>query len=248
MKRIIIIFKAINSIGLKSTVVLIFKNIFASGIYTIKIPNVNTRISIRKNTSDLYCFFDVFVYNQYDFKYTNLDVIIDAGSNAGYFAIKMKSLFPTSKIICIEPDKDNFKLLTENTKNYNDIILENAGLWNRDTNLKVYDKHNNGKWGMVVEEEPNGQIYGLTLNTILNKYNLNKIDLIKIDIETSEKIIFNNNYENWMILTNKIAIELHDDIDEGCSKTFFTALNKVYNKYSFEIHNKEIIIITNLNK
>lgn len=100
----------------------------------------------------------------------------------------MKNCYSDAKIICIEPDPENFAVLKQNVSQYPDIYCENGGIWNADSKLTVYDKYNQGKWAMVVEEDHElGTVQGMSINTLLEKYSIYKIDILKIDIETSEK-------------------------------------------------------------
>ena len=49
------------------------------------------------------------------------------------------------------------------------------------------------------------------------------------------------------ITAKVIIIELHDRMEEGCAKAFFSAINKCYTKYSYSTLG-ENVIITNLDK
>ncbi len=214
---------------------------------SIKLPNYKHAFSLRKNTSDKSTFEQVFLNNEYHLDFIkNPKVIIDGGANIGLFTIKMKKDFEDAKIICIEPDTDNFETLQHNLKNYDSIFFENAGLWNKDTMLKVYDKYNCGKWGMVVEEDiANGNIHALSIESLMDKYQLTHIDILKIDIETSEKQLFSDNYSKWLPKVKTIIIELHDRMDAGCAKSFFKAINNCYTNYTYSTLG-ENVIITNI--
>jgi len=216
---------------------------------SIKLPTYKHAFTLRKNTSDRSTFEQVFLNNEYHLDFIeNPKVIIDGGANIGLFTIKMKKDFADAKIICIEPDPDNFETLQHNLKNYDSVFFENAGLWNKDSQLKVYDKYNCGKWGMVVEEDlENGTIKAMSIDTLIDKYKIDTIDILKIDIETSEKQLFSSNFENWLPKTKVIIIELHDRMEPGCAKSFFMAINKCYTNYTYSTLG-ENIIITNLDK
>lgn len=214
---------------------------------SIKLPNYQYDFTLRKNTSDRSTFEQVFLNNEYHLDFIkNPKVIIDGGANIGLFTIKMKKDYANAKIICIEPDPDNFETLQHNLKNFDSVNFENAGLWNKDTMLKVYDKYNCGKWGMVVEEDiANGSIHALSIDSLMDKYQLTHIDILKIDIETSEKQLFSDNYAKWLPKVKTIIIELHDRMDAGCAKSFFTAINNCYTNYTYSTLG-ENVIITNL--
>jgi hypothetical protein len=76
----------------------------------------------------------------------------------------------------------------------------------------------------------------------MEKYSIERIDIIKLDIESSEKQLFLDNFDYWLPKTKIIVIELHDWMEEGCSKAFFEAINKSFSKYEFSIIGDNIII------
>jgi FkbM family methyltransferase len=149
------------------------------------IPNIKHSIKLRKKTSDIPTFWQVFVNKEYDINYGKIipKTIIDAGANIGLFSVFMKNKFPDSFIIAIEPNKDNFSLMSENLSPYNNIVLLENGLLNKTTKAKVFDKHQLGYWGMIVEENSDGKLETITIDTIVKKYSIDFIDILKIDIE-----------------------------------------------------------------
>lgn len=235
--------KLYKSYGLINGSVL-FGSITLGNTQNLHVPNIKYPITLRKNTSDLKTFHQIFFKSEYLLKLPyDPKIIIDGGANIGLFAIEMKNKYPDVKIICIEPDKDNFETLKKNVSSYNDIYCENCGIWNNDTMLKVYDKFNFGKWGMVVEEDLiSGNINALSINTIFKKYDIKKLDILKLDIETSEKQLFSNNFENWLPKVSTLIIELHDWMESGCSKPFFEAINKTYANYDYSISGENTVI------
>lgn len=228
--------------GLLNGLLLQFKINF-SDIKKIKVPGIKSQISLRKNTSDLPTFVQVFITQEYKRNFNNPKVIFDCGANIGLFSVYIKNKYPESTIIAVEPDPENFIQLQKNIQDYNSVFCENKGIWNKDTKLKVYDKFNSGKWGMVVEEDlESGNIQAISINSLMKKHNLKHIDLLKIDIETSEKQLFSDNYGEWLPLVKTIFIELHDSMEKGCSKSFFKAINESFENYKLTIRGENIII------
>ena len=216
-----------------------------SGITTLKIKKIKVPFVLRNQTSDVEAFKQVFINKEYDIPFdTPPSIIIDGGANIGMFSIDMKNRFPDSKIIAIEPDQSNFNILSSNLSSYDDVFCEEMGIWNKDCMLKVYDKYQTGKWGMVVEEvTEQGNVYAITIRSIMNKYQLTKIDVLKLDIETSEKAVFSKNFHNWLPYVRVLIVELHDQIEKGCSKPFFSAINEVFSDYSYSTRGENTIIV-----
>jgi FkbM family methyltransferase len=210
----------------------------------LKLPGIVYPIELRSKTSDIQTFYQIFLYKKYDIKFEKPpQIVIDCGANIGLFSILIKNRFPNVKIVCIEPDSENFKLLKKNTSFYSDIHCENYGVWNKNTKLNISDKYDLGDWGKVVEENAlNGKVNSISLNTLTEKFSINRIDVLKIDIETSEKVLFSDNYHEWLPKVKIIIIELHDWLEEGCSKPFFEAINSCFKKYRFSISQENVII------
>lgn len=216
-------------------------------INSIKLPNLKYPISLRQMRSDLVVFYDIFLDHQYNISVKNAKVIIDCGANIGLFTVLMKNKYPDAKVIAIEPDEENFFELKKNASKYPNVFFENYGIWNTDTKLKVSDKYNRGKWGIVVEEDlVDSNIESISINTLMKKYDIDIIDILKIDIESSEKQLFSGNYEAWLPKVRKIVIELHDGHEEDCSRTFFDAVHKAIPRYKLHTTKGENLIIENL--
>ena len=213
----------------------------------ILVPGYSGKIYLRKNSSDLDAYRQIFLQKSYETTFPeHPEVIIDAGANIGLFTVFMKLKFPDSRIICIEPDESNFGMLTRNTERFNKVSLENCGIWARSTNLKITDKYNFGSWGMVTEEtEEPGTLKAISIVDIMSKYGIPKIDILKIDIETSEKILFESNYQEWLPKVQMIIIELHDWLTVGCGQSFFNAVHNTFKNYSYLVVGDNTVIINN---
>ncbi|HNW96729.1 MAG TPA: FkbM family methyltransferase [Candidatus Paceibacterota bacterium] len=183
---------------------------------------------IRKNTTDINVFKGIFVFNELELPIDiNPKLIIDAGAYTGLSSLYYSLKYPNAKILAIEPEDSNFKILERHTKNNSNIFRVNAGLWYRDAFLKITDR-NTGKWGFVTEEtsESNYDIKAVTIDTLLKQSGFDKIDILKLDIEGSERDLFSNDCSSWIDKVNVIAIELHDRIKDGCTKTLYSIINK----------------------
>ncbi len=209
----------------------------------MSMPLLEHTFTLRPGTSDLSTFVEVFMSKGYDIVIPfQPKTVIDGGANVGMFSIKMKNDFPDALVVAVEPDPDNYRILQKNTNPYSNIQTVQAGLWGKDTQLKVWDKFEAGKNTLVVEEAPsNGTIPGISIDTLMQTFNLNQIDILKLDIETSEKQLFFGNCD-WLSKTKMIIIELHDKMEEGCSQSFFEAINRFIKHYDYAIHGENTII------
>lgn len=196
-------------------------------LFQIKLKQYKSTIKLRQGTSDVNTFYKIFYFKEYDIPLGfEPKVIIDCGANIGLASIFFSNKYPNADIYSIEPEKSNFGLLKSNCKAYPNITCLNFGLWNKTTNLKIEDGF--GHWGFrTTETEVAAEttISALSIDNIIDKYGIEKIDLLKIDIEGAEREVFEKNFESWLPKVKMIVIELHDNIKEDCSKSFFNALN-----------------------
>lgn len=213
----------------------------------INIQGIPFKFSLRKGTTDYETFYQAIVHNQYLFNYpVKAKTIIDGGANVGLASIAFKSIFPEATIIAIEPDKENFEQLNKNLQPYSKINTLNKGIWNKKSIVRVTDKYQVGKWGMVTEEiktETEGSVQTVTIDEILKLYNIDEIDILKLDIETAEREVFSSGYESWLPKVKIIVIELHDSICKGTAMPFFKAITETFKNYSFYQLGENTIII-----
>lgn len=189
---------------------------------------------IRENTTDYEVFKAVFILNEFKLPIKiNPKFIIDGGAYTGLSSLYYSSKYPNAQIVAIEPEDSNFEVLRKNTNNRKNISLIKSGLWSRDAFLKIIDP-NLGKWGFRVKEVSNneeGGIPAVNINGLLKKYGFDNIDILKLDIEGSEKEIFLNS-SSWIDKVKIIVIELHERIEPGCEKAFYSSFNKnEWNEY-----------------
>lgn len=214
---------------------------FGSG-KSLKLNKLMHPFFMRKNPFDYATFEEVLLREEYkiDLNYKP-STIIDAGGNIGLTSVFFSNIYPDSQIISIEPDRENYTILKANTKNYKNITTKNCGLWSHETYLNVIDNglgNNSFTVEETIDNQP-GSIHAVSVQSIMKENNWKQIDLLKIDIEGSEKIIFENNYNNWLPHIKTIIIELHDRMQPGASRSVFKAISN-YN-FSCEIKGENLI-------
>ena len=196
-----------------------------------------TPIYLRKGTSDIPVFREIFMEKEYDIEVPHkVKYIVDGGANIGVSTLYFKLKYPEAVIIAVEPEKNNFKLLLKNTSNKSDITCLNAGIWFENVNVSVKKSDKFGEWGFQIEPTntiSDESIQSYSINNIMDAYNLPVIDILKLDIEGAERILFkSDNPRNWINKCKLIIIELHDFIQSDTSKIFFECLDKnVYYDY-----------------
>lgn len=183
------------------------------------------KISIRKNnSSDIFVFFQVFIKEEYEPFFEKLKHVkpagycLDAGANAGYFSIACACRFPYVKLCAIEPDPDNFKILTENIRlnSFDERIFPFLfALWTTRQTL-VLVKDGLQEWAYRVSSQPvtGTTCQGITLREIANQAKTEGFPVIKMDIEGAEHELFDNHeFVDNISKSLLLGIEIHNNPD-----------------------------------
>lgn len=200
----------------------------------LKSSRYKTAFYLRPSTTDYYTFDQVFLRDQYNFKLPFVPTtIIDAGANIGLAAVYFAHKFPQASIVAIEPSSSNYDVVKKNVANFPLVKPICSGLWNKDAYLEIIDTSLNENAFMVQEttaDNPNA-LKAICIDTILRDNKWQRIDILKMDIEGSEKEVFEFGYENWLPKTKVLIVEVHDNMRKGASKALFAAISK----YDFEM-------------
>jgi len=222
---------SIRNYGVGEGLSLYFNLKFGSGLDSISTSKLPHKVHFRPGTMDYLIFKQIFL--QQDFNISILDEIavnriLDLGANIGMASLYLKNKFPEANIVGVEPDESNVEMFRRNLEQYQntDIVLGAIRGDNKKVEMVDYGK---GETGYLAEESEEG-IAALTIVDIMKKYQWNHIDILKIDIEGSEKSVFETNFESWLPKTKILFVELHERKAPGCTEVF----NHAVSKYNFK--------------
>ena len=200
------------------------------------------QVYVRTNTSDVEVAITSLGEGEYtDIRLSDPKIIVDAGANIGTSSMFFAERFPEARIFALEPENENFRLLKMNTDRYPNVIPIQAALWKEDGVRPIQDRLT-GPWGYTISEVPGKthpteqKIASITMETFMKKYDIETIDLLKMDIEGAEKEIFENS-EGWIDRVKVITVELHDKFISGCSRAFYLATKDFS---TFEKHGEKV--------
>jgi FkbM family methyltransferase len=224
------------------------------GTAKINIPLQSEPIYLRKGTSDIAVFVSIFAFNEFNinFDVPSGGVIIDCGANIGVSTVYFASKYPQATILALEPNRANFEICQKNTQNFKNIVCLHAAIWKDNCELFLQNPQDED-WAFQYKDRqdsntissPKGdKVLAFSVPTLIEKYNLKKIDIMKIDIEGGEKDLFSSDSLNWMNIVRNLIVELHDEIVPGCSHAFYSSLNRFNFKQSIS-HEKIVIRINN---
>jgi FkbM family methyltransferase len=201
-----------------------------SRIANVFLTPANRQIAIRLDTSDIRCVEQVFLAKEYEIPFPGTPrVIVDAGANIGMATLYFARTFPDAKVIAIEPEPSNFALLQMNCGSLENVTLIQGALWPTTGTLTIEDESAE-KWGMRVTDAPGltgpaASVCAVTIPEILERFAITEIDLLKLDIEGSERDLFLGCPQDWLGQIGMIAIELHDRYRPGCAQALYAAMS-----------------------
>ncbi len=220
-----------------------FKKKAADNIYSIDVKGCKFPVYLRKHTTDATVFNQVFFRSEYDIDFREEPkVIFDCGANIGMTSVYFANKFPAATIIAIEPEKENFQMLLKNTGQYKNIRCLNYGLWNKPANLEVIDR-GEGAWAFIVKEvehQTASSTPAISVDEVMRRFDIKGIDVLKIDIEGSEKEVFEKGTEAWLPHVKTIVLELHDKVREGCTCALISSLENF--NYSIEPFCESVVV------
>lgn len=226
-QRYVIVRRYVNCVRLLGSagVVIVLRSLLGSKAEVQCTVN-GAQIWVRLNTTDLDTLLQIFFNHEYRLPLSRKPgVVVDAGANVGYAAVYFAVSFPDAKVYALEPEPDNFAQLRKHCQRYPQIVPIQAALWSEDAELQLVDA-GQGAWGFRVSAETGAgttsTVEALSVDTILSRYDIARIDLFKIDIEGSEKELFEQS-ESWLNQVDALVVELHDRYRVGCARAFYTA-------------------------
>jgi len=158
------------------------------------------------------------VYERDYVKVSHGDVVVDIGANYGVFSLYSQQFNP-SKVFALEPIKKTFNCLNQNVKEFG-VTCINKAIANED-GFEVFaltdvngnnfsTKHSDGfhPSSMINQEI----VQTISFNSLIENYNIEKINFLKVDCEGGEYDLFMTIDKNYLQNNiEKIALEYHSN-------------------------------------
>src|SRR5882672_5426478 len=162
-------------------------------------------------------FSEIFVRRDYFFKSdSRTPLILDCGSNIGMSVLFFKQLYPGSRVIAFEPDRETFDVLQANVRKnqWQDVELHNKAIFPTDGTINFYsDPSHPGSLAMSTARErfPGRAVTCQTVETVrLSSFIQGPVDLVKMDIEGAEALVMKELAEAGKLKEIKeIFVEYH---------------------------------------
>lgn len=218
----------INHFGIRLAFIiyiqLLLKSVFTQQLtIKAKIPDSDIYISLRPLLPDLNTFDEIFIDHNYDFNCESAEYIIDAGAHIGLAAVFFACKYPEAKILSIEPEDSNYEILVSNTKQFPNIKTIKAALWNHRTLVSITNSKAASWAFQVTEAADNNETIAINVEDAMYELDTDYIDILKMDIEGSEKEVFQD-CSSWIDRVKFIILELHDRYYPGCTQAMENAI------------------------
>jgi FkbM family methyltransferase len=162
-----------------------------------------------------------------------VNTIVDCGANIGLTSMYLLECYPNARLLAIEADARNAEICRRNLRPHGDhASVVTAAIWSRGnwySTVPLILDHTFGdgrEWATTVKEAPSHvapDVPGIGLQAVCDR--VGDIDLLKVDIEGCEAVMFATNHEKWLPRVRNMAIELHG---RECSEIFFRCTRRLH--------------------
>ena len=177
--------------------------------YLLHLANAPRATALRTHAGDLAILYEVFWQRAYDLPQLRTDAfhtVVDVGANVGLAALFFLERFPVSRLVCVEPEPANFRLLQRNLLGTPAVALQ-AALDATDGTVML-DSSPQGYNAKVSAAVGTTEATAISMPTLLQSQGLTWVDLLKIDIEDYEREVFAGPVE-WLARVGVLLIEIH---------------------------------------
>jgi FkbM family methyltransferase len=187
---------------------------------SFRIPGLNGSLKARWATSDISVFHSIFLSGHYGAlgEAQAVRTIVDCGANVGYSGVYLMRQFPAAKLVAIEPEQHNVELCRYNLAGFDGrASIVQAAVWPHASHRLAIDLGPDGRaqpWAFQVHKAGSNEssdVVAVTIPEVMERFGLASIDILKIDIEGSERRLFESGLAEWLGRVRNLAVELHDD-------------------------------------
>jgi FkbM family methyltransferase len=161
-------------------------------------------------------------------KISKMDVVIDVGAHVGVFTLKSGSI--ASKVISIEPDPHNFKLLSLNIRlnRMNNIVPVNIAVADYNGKAKLYLGSQSGLHSLLKASHHSIDVEVKKLDDLIKELKVERISFLKIDVEGAEFLVLKGALNILKKYKPFISMEYHYESEKSKILSLLKSLNYFY--------------------
>lgn len=183
-----------------------------------------SRFRLRLRDSDVRVFREVIVHQAYGEALAALGEVrddlwvVDAGANIGLSTLYVLKRFPRARVVALEPDPENVDQIRWHISHNRceQVRIIPAALWSRRTKLRFIGNDDPVlSWGLRVEAGEDGSVPAVSVDDLLRDHEIDRIDLLKLDVEGSEFAVFADpGAGQWLARVRVIIMEVHPNLGD----------------------------------
>ncbi len=170
-------------------------------------------VALSLANQDYSSFREIFFQGVYEHPLGNPETILDLGANCGCATLVFAARYPKARVAAVEPHPSNLAALRENlhlNQVQAEVIQAAAALTDGPVSLLVRGSLSHGLLGRDGRDfEGQLTVPGISIPTLLSQLGWDRIDLLKVDIEGYERVLFGG-YPAWLNKVTRIIGEYHD--------------------------------------
>jgi FkbM family methyltransferase len=216
--------------------------------FVVKCRKSSLRFQVR-NRSDSHIIQSMFKGKCYNrdfikeiFKSKKNNVIVDVGGHIGTFSFLIDSMYPGNQFYIFEPDNYNYSILEKNIK-LNDkkkFLAIHKCVSSKNTRLPFFScSSNNKSQSSSIINRDGAEKYmvdSTTIPSIMAKYHLGMIDLLKLDCEGAEFEIIKKMPSSCYNKIRNLIFEYHEDVAKQSHNTLLLILKKRFKHVTVKPH------------
>lgn len=145
------------------------------------------------------------------------DTVVDVGANVGLWTEYIKNVAKVDQVFMIEPNRVALEILDNSFGNKSDTTIVDSAMSNIDGELEFFVNEENSTVSSMMNEHKHGggsfnlsyKVNSITFDTFVKKFNIDTIDLMKVDIEGAEYDLFESMSEVHFDKIQNILSEYH---------------------------------------
>ena len=155
--------------------------------------------------------------------------IVDLGYNDGSFEKSISRIFNNYTVYCVDANKQ-FSSISDNS-HFDNFLMSNQSFKKEKFYLNANNTGASSKY-FTSDEKNYCLVQTITLKDYYNYKKIDKVDILKIDIEGAEFDILDNDTINFLSKnTKQICVEFHDRLTNG--KRYEAILKKIFKSFRF---------------
>lgn len=201
--------RKLRFLGLRGTGLMLLHRLTGRvSLVRFQVKDLPHPLYLRIGTRDFRDYWRTFEDQELAFDYRPPRVILDGGSGAGLSAVWFATRFPMATVYAVEMERSNFAVLDLNSAPYLNIVPARAAVSGQVGKLLISEPQR-GHLGFRLTDGPEGgqTVAGITVGRLLDHYNIEQLDLLKLTIDKDLADEVYADGENWSARVGAIVID-----------------------------------------